>query len=49
MGWILLVILIVASIFFVWQLALFVRDLVKHIKNKKAEKSAKKENEKKED
>lgn len=38
MGWVLIVILVVAVIFFVWQLALFIRDLIKHIKKKKADK-----------
>lgn len=48
MTWILLIILIIAAVFFVWQLALFIRDLIKHIKKKKADKTAEK-SEKKED
>lgn len=39
MNWLLIVILIVAAVFFVWQLALFVRDLIKHLKNKKQKKN----------
>lgn len=38
MGWVLIVILAVAVIFFIWQAVLFVRDLIKHIKKKKADK-----------
>ena len=38
MGWVLIVILVVAAVFFVWQLALFIRDLIKHINKKKADK-----------
>ena len=39
MEWVLVIILVVATIFFVWQLALFIRDLIKHIKQKKEKKS----------
>ena len=41
MTWLLVVLLVVAAIFFVWQLALFVRDLIKHIKAKKQKKNEK--------
>lgn len=33
-----IVLLIVAVIFFVWQAVLFIKDLIKHIKEKKAKK-----------
>lgn len=42
MNWLLIVILVVSAIFFVWQLALFVRDLIKHLKAKKQKKQEEK-------
>ena len=38
MSWLLVVILVIAVVFFVWQLALFIRDLIKHLKAKKMKK-----------
>lgn len=41
MQWLLIVLLVVSAVFFVWQLSLFIRDLIKHLKNKKAKKQEK--------
>lgn len=35
MSWLLIVILVGVVIFFLWQLGLFIRDLIKHFKQKK--------------
>ena len=35
MSWLLIIILIIASAFFVWQLVLFVRDIIRKVKAKK--------------
>ena len=39
MSWLLIVILICVVIFFLWQLGLFIKDLIKHFKQKKEEKN----------